>query len=139
MYRIREVDGNDEADTLYELHAATFGNTAPQPNYDEGFWWIVYSDKEPIGFAGLSQSTYSPAHCYMKRAGVCREHRGKGIQRRLLRCRLAKAKRQGWTTVLTDTTNNVASANSLIKAGFLLFTPEPWAWSTSLYWYKYIK
>jgi hypothetical protein len=38
---------------------------------------------------------------------------------------------------ITDTTDNVVSANSLISEGFKMFDPtEPWAHSTSLYWRK---
>ncbi|MGX9389635.1 GNAT family N-acetyltransferase [Nitrobacteraceae bacterium UC4449_H16] len=138
VYRIVEVDGSDEEDTLQELHELSFKDTAAQPDYSNGYWWIAYSGSEPVAFAGITQSTMGPLHGYMKRAGVLPEHRGYGLQRRLIRVRLAKAKRLGWKTVITDTTNNVSSANSLIKAGFKLFTPKPWAWSTSLYWYRYI-
>jgi hypothetical protein len=40
---------------------------------------------------------------------------------------------------VTDTTDDVASANSLIKAGYTLYTPaQPWALSNSLYWRKWL-
>jgi len=43
MYRIREVDGQDDdvADTLTELHRLTFFDTAPVPTFDHGHWWLV--------------------------------------------------------------------------------------------------
>jgi hypothetical protein len=41
VYRIREVDGDDEADTLAELHLATFKDI-PVADFDDGYWWIVY-------------------------------------------------------------------------------------------------
>jgi hypothetical protein len=44
MYRIREVNGNDEdvADTLAELHHLTFFQSAPFPEFDWGHWWLAY-------------------------------------------------------------------------------------------------
>src|SRR5580692_4559833 len=35
----------------------------------------------------------------------------------------------------TDTTDNLASANNFIRAGYRLYRPQsPWAWPNSLYW-----
>ena len=69
------------------------------------------------------------------------EHRGNGLQRRLLKVRERKARQLGWTSVITDTTDNVPSANNLIKAGYRLFEPESvgamnWAFKSSLFWRK---
>jgi hypothetical protein len=40
MYRIREVDGQDEeiAETLAELHRFTFFDSARMPEFDRGHW-----------------------------------------------------------------------------------------------------
>ncbi len=141
-YSIRPVDGGDDeyADTLRELHASVFLNTATAPDFDHGFWWIVYGDNaQPVGFAGVTPSTYLPNTGYLKRAGVLREHRG-GLQRRLISVRERFARRIGWETVYTDTaTFNVKSSNNLFKAGFELFRPDPiWNGEDFLYWRKRI-
>jgi phage terminase large subunit len=39
----------------------------------------------------------------------------------------------------SDTTDNVASANNFIRAGYRLYRPQhPWAWPNTLYWRKII-
>jgi phage terminase large subunit len=39
----------------------------------------------------------------------------------------------------SDTTDNVASANNFIRAGYRLYRPQhPWAWPNTLYWRKFI-
>jgi phage terminase large subunit len=39
----------------------------------------------------------------------------------------------------SDTTNNLASANNFIRAGYRLYRPQtPWAWPNSLYWRRSI-
>lgn len=137
-YQIREVDGDDEdvAETLDLLHDLCFMNAALRVKYDYGYWWLAYLEKEPVGFAGIVPSSMGLGIGYLKRAGVLPEHRGKGLQKRLLKVRETKARRVGWTRVITDTTDNVPSANNLMKAGYRLFAPEPWAFKHSLYWTK---
>jgi hypothetical protein len=40
----------------------------------------------------------------------------------------------------SDTTDNLASANNFIRAGYRLYLPQaPWAWLNTLCWRKYIK
>jgi phage terminase large subunit len=40
----------------------------------------------------------------------------------------------------SDTTDNLASANNFIQAGYRLYQPQyPWAWSNTLYWRKPIR
>jgi phage terminase large subunit len=40
----------------------------------------------------------------------------------------------------SDTTDNIASANNFIRAGYRLYEPQdPWAWPNTLYWRKSIK
>jgi GNAT superfamily N-acetyltransferase len=137
-YTIREVDGEDEdiAETLDALHDLCFLDAALRVKYDYGHWWIAYACKEPAGFAGITPSTIGPGVGYLKRAGVLPAHRGHGLQRRLLKVREARARKLGWSSVITDTTDNVPSANNLIASGYRLFSPEPWAFKHSLYWMK---
>lgn len=138
-YKIREVDGGDNADILADLHKTCFEDAADQANYENGFWWLAYYEKEPIAFAGITPSDLGHNIGYLKRVGVLPEHRGSGLQKRLIRVREAKAKRNGWYRIVTDCTDNPASANSLFKAGYKMFAPTyPWAFENSLYWTKTI-
>jgi GNAT superfamily N-acetyltransferase len=140
MYRIREVDGDDEADTLATLHLRTFGSNAPHGDYGDGYWWIAYLDGDPVAFAGCGESILDDGIGYFSRVGVLRGHRGNKIQRRLMRCFESKARRVGWKTIVTDTTittDTIHSANNILAAGYRLYHPtHPWAFSHTLYWKK---
>lgn len=139
MYRIREVDTFTDEDAVEAIHFFNRQTCAfpilPQDAIDKGWWWLVYLGKEPVGFAGLTKSDYE--NCgYLKRAGVDHKHRGQGLQRRLIRVRLRKAKLLGFSRVVTETTDTVHSANNLAAEGFKLFDP-PHRWldyRTTLYW-----
>jgi hypothetical protein len=63
-----------------------------------------------------------------------------GLQLRLMRALEARARLNGWSSIVSDTTDNLPSANNLIRAGYLLYRPQnPWAWPNTLYWRKAIR
>ncbi|MGY3616614.1 GNAT family N-acetyltransferase [Bradyrhizobium sp. USDA 10063] len=139
MYRIREVDGQDEdvADTLAELHRLTFFDQARVPQFDSGHWWLAFDGADPVAFAGPVPSTHVDNAGYFCRVGVLRQHSGRRLQLRLMRALETRARRNGWHSIVSDTTDNIASANNFIRAGYRLYQPEaPWAWSHTLYWRK---
>lgn len=138
-YRIREVDGSDDdiADILRRLNDATEFPRLSESALDYGHWWIAYLDGEPVAFAGMVASSQWMDVGYMNRAGVLPGHRGCGLQRRLMRVRELKARRIGWTCLVSDCTDNVHSANNFIRSGFRMYEPRrPWAFGHSLYWRK---
>ncbi len=139
MYRIREVDGSDDeiADHLSTLHTLTFFDPKIFANPEVGHWWLAYLDQEPVAFAGVMKSPIVRNAYYFNRVGVLKAHRGHGLQRRLMRCLEAKAHRMGAQRIVSDTTDNVPSANNFIAAGYWMFDPEhPWSFSNSIYWTK---
>jgi GNAT superfamily N-acetyltransferase len=141
MYRIREIDGDDEdvAETLADLHRLTFFDGAPLPDFAFGHWWIAYSNALPVGFAGIVPSTHADNAGYFSRVGVLERHQGRRLQLRLMRALELRARRNGWRAVVSDTTDNLPSANNFIRAGYRLFKPRvPWAWPNTLYWRKFI-
>jgi GNAT superfamily N-acetyltransferase len=141
MYRIRAVDGEDDevAATLSDLHGLTFFETAPIPEFDWGHWWLAFRGSGAVAFAGLVPSTHLAHAGYFCRVGVLREHWGKALQLRLMRAVEARARRIGWHCIVSDTTDNIASANNFIRAGYQLYQPqEPWGWPSTLYWRKFI-
>lgn len=107
--------------------------------YDTNFgsWWIAVENGRDVGFAGLVR-TVSWIDCgYLCRAGVVPAYRGQGLQKKLVYVRIRQAKALGWKWLITDTTDNPASANSLISCGFKLFKPtKPWGFKNTLYWRK---
>ena len=54
-----------------------------------------------------------------------------------MRARIAKAKKLGWTYLVSESTGTPYSANNFIRAGFKIYYPaEPWAFRSSIYWIK---
>jgi len=141
MYRIREVDAQDDdiSEMLADLHRLTFFDSALVPSFDWGHWWIAFHERLPVAFAGLVPSTHAQNAGYLCRVGVVDRHWGRSLQLRLMRAIEARARRSGWSFVVSDTTDNVASANNFIKAGYRLYQPRhPWGWPHTLYWRKSI-
>lgn len=139
-YRIREVDSEENADILAALHQLTFFNEAPQPDYEKGYWWLAYLEKEAVAFIGIMPSIVGFNTGYFNRVGVLPSHRGNRLQAKLMRVMEAKAKKQGWSRIVSDTTDNVPSANNMIAGGYKLFAPKhPWSFERSLYWTKTIR
>lgn len=133
-YRISQASVEDRGETIRRLHAACFPHDRPlRPRL--GWWWIVWCGGEAVGFAGLYLSSRWIDSVYLCRAGVLPEHRGRGLQRRLIRVRLRFARSIGMRWAVTDTRHNPESGNNLIREGFLMFTPSrPWSFSDACYW-----
>ena len=132
--RIRQTK---DVNAVHSLDSTVFSYKDHHPvNTDEGVWWIVYDGKTPVAYAGaifLKEKN----RVYLCRAGVLPEYRGLGLQRQLIRKRLAWAKSCGVSTVITYTDlDNVFSSNNLIACGFKLYKPDlPWGNSDdALYW-----
>jgi GNAT superfamily N-acetyltransferase len=138
---IKSVDATDPkvAALLTWLQLSTLGGDEPF-DVAEGHWWIAHDGPMPVGFAGVVRSYQWGDTGYMCRSGVLRSHRGKGLQKRLIRVREAKARRLGWNWLISDTYKNPPSANSLISCGFKTFIPSrPWSFDGAIYWRKRLK
>lgn len=137
-YPIRRAASWADIADMERLHLGMFtGGRASMPSMANGCWWLVHCEGEPVAFAGMYRSKYYCATGYLCRVAVAFEHRGQGLQKRLIRVRLREARTMGLTWAVTDTERtNYPSANSLISCGFRLF--KPWrAWATyrdGLYW-----
>jgi GNAT superfamily N-acetyltransferase len=141
IYRIREVHGHEDeiADALAELHHLTFFNGARVPEFDHGHWWLAFHGVIPVAFAGVVMSTHAANAGYFCRVGVLSKHWGHALQLRLMRAAESRVRQNGWRCIVSDTTDNVASANNFIRSGYRLYQPQtPWAWPHSLYWRKSI-
>jgi len=140
-YTTREVDGSEEdiAEELQVLNFLTFGAGSSSIDPSQGYWWLAYRDQSsaPVAFAGLIPSTYVKNAGYFCRVGVLEPHRGNNLQSRLMARIEAKARLCGWKQIISDTTDNPASANNFIKRGWRIYSPPVWwAFSTSIYWRK---
>lgn len=136
-FHIRYVDTRNASirNVLLYLQKKCLPSDKPCP-VDHGHWWIAYTETDiPVGFAGLVRSSRWWDTGYLCRAGVVPNYTGNGIQKKLIRVRVLKAKKLNWNWLITDTTANPASSNSLISEGFKLYEPSmPWAYKYSLYW-----
>ncbi len=139
--RISEVDSTDPViqKILKKLHRYTFLDD-PFPEFGIGYWWIAYEGTKPVGFCGMHKSASQPNGSYLVRAGVMKAARGQGLQRKFIKVREKKALKLGHEVLTTETTDNVHSANNLIKSGFVLYEPKvAYAFKHSNYWRKVIK
>lgn len=109
---------------------------------DNCWWWTIEDRGEAIAFAGLRpcQEPHNAGLAYLIRAGVRRTHRGRGLQKQLIRARVRMARKHGFNELVTYVmAYNVASANNLISCGFKLYrpaNPEDWGGKTALYFRK---
>jgi GNAT superfamily N-acetyltransferase len=103
----------------------------------DSIWWTVWTGGEAVAFAGLRvcQDPANRGVGFLSRAGVLPVHRGRGLQKRLIRCRLNEARRLGLLEVVTYVLpSNLPSANSLIGLGFKLYRPTSrWGGVEALY------
>lgn len=137
MYRIREVDGEDEHEALTELHRATFTDGERVADFTSGYWWVATHNDTPVAFIGVVESPRARQVGYFNRVGVLPDHRGKRLQRRLMRAMEQKAKKIGWKKIITDTRHNPSSANNIIAAGYKMFSPiDAWGHIDACYWTK---
>ena len=125
MIRIKRVDTSvaSVAETLNQLQLEILPADALD-DVSGGYWWIAYSDGNPVGFCGVKQSSRWFDTGYLCRAGLLPEHTGKGIQKRMIRVRAQLAKKVGWRWLISDTYENPASTNSLTACGFKMYTPS---------------
>jgi len=133
-----EVDGKLEVWTaaIEYLQRQVLPGDAPLTSRT-GWWWLAFDGETPVAFAGLLAASTTPGTAYLARAGVLRSHRGKGLQLRLIRARERRARQLGFSRMVTDTYSNPASANSLIRAGYKMFTPNyRWGFEGACYWQK---
>lgn len=141
VIKIREAAGPVDDEIIRQIHLACFRPAEFYPELlSRGWWWILTQDGVPVGFAGMAPSVRWSDVVYLCRSAVMPGGRGKGLQKRLIRVRLAKAKKVGMNWAITDTRRNPASANSLITCGFRMYQPQhPWSFKDACYWKKELK
>lgn len=90
-------------------------------------WWIAWHGKKPVAYAGLRlcQAEQNLGLAFLCRAGVVPEHRGRGLQKRLIRTRERAARRLAVSELITYCVPwNCASINSLVACGYTFYRPE---------------
>jgi GNAT superfamily N-acetyltransferase len=107
---------------------------------DNGWWWLGLDGKQVAAFCLLTKSSNWVDTVYLARSGVLPAWRGNGLQKRMITLREKFARQQGYRWMISDTTDNLPSANSLISKGYKLYSPaRPWGYDATLYWRKRIR
>lgn len=126
-YVVRETKS---IDPVHRLDAAIFEADEPSKLL-ESAWFLVKFQGQAVAFGGIRDDGF------LLRAGVLPQHRGNGLQRRLIRRRVKWAKDNGLRKVWTYTsTSNASSANNLIREGFEVYVPEEFNPGEFIYWRK---
>jgi GNAT superfamily N-acetyltransferase len=137
--RIVEVDGPKEVLVIRRLQEETFPMDE-KVSSDDGFWWLAKDGDKVVGFCGMTHVESWPYTGYVSRVGVLPSHRGKGLQRRLMRACERKAKQLGWGRLISSTYNNPPSTNNFISLGYKSYEPASrWGADGTVYWIKELK
>jgi len=108
-----------------------------RPALENSLWWVVWRGKEPVGYAGLRvcEGAQNKGLGFLSRAGVVAKHRGRGLQRRLIRVREAEARSLGLVELVTYVAHwNCPSINSLVACGYRFYRPaHKWGGAASVY------
>ncbi len=136
MIEVRKATSQNDLAECHSMQMEVFTG-GEHRDVSKDHWWLATVDKVPAGFACMR--IYPDQTGYLALAGVLTAFRGQGIQKKLIRVREAYARREGCTMVFTYTAwKNWASANSLIRNEYTLYTPasKPWGLPWSLYFRK---
>jgi GNAT superfamily N-acetyltransferase len=89
-------------------------------------WWVAWDGTEPVAYAGLRLCSMPENRGlgFLCRAGVVPSHRGRGLQKRLIRIRERAARELGLKELVTYCIcSNSPSLNSLVGCGFRFYSP----------------
>lgn len=136
---IRQAKTSAECAKALELNSLLFPNDH-QPTEPSTVYWLAYDVDGPCAFAAACPDEMDNTTLYLSRCGVLPRARGLGLQKRLIRARLAFARRHGYLSAVTDVWMALPrSLNSLTSCGFNVYQPaHPWAFKTSLYLHKLV-
>lgn len=99
------------------------------------FWIARDADGEPVGFCSAVYMAWEQS-VFLSSAVVFRAARGRGLQRRMIRTRVAWARRRGAECVLTYTVeHNWPSAYNLLREGFRHYDAR-YAWVGKAWYFR---
>lgn len=140
-YIIRKVDPIAYAEDIAHMMAMGFNSEAgTRPTTFIGMsWWMAFhlvdGREDPVGCASMCHSGLEEGAFYMARAYVDPDHRGQGLQKKLILARVARARELKGTHVSSDTYDNPPSTNNLIACGFRAYRPSSvWRGEGTKYW-----
>lgn len=136
-YRIKRARTVAELAAIEPLDSQCFVRDVEPLKLKQSIAWVAVHvpTGEIVGYA-LGRIVADANLFYLARAGVAWEHRGRGLQKRLIRARITYARKRGMGCITYTVHFNPKSINSLIACGFKYYEPT-WAWGgrEMLYWY----
>lgn len=137
---ILEVDGLEHCDLLHYMNGFEPERFPPLKSRHlvDGQWWLAIDGKTAVGFAGMVPFfTMRDDIGYLKRAYVLPDYRGRGLQRRFMRLREAKARHLNYRLLVSECKDNQPSERNFLAEGYQRFDPEqPWGEPGSTYFIK---
>ena len=122
-------------DLVRGLHTEVMPADSPHLCIKDGS--ILWLAKTGESIAGYCSAIETDSCVFLNSAGVLKYYRGRGLHRRLIRVRAAYAKRAGKPCITYTVVGNTASANNLIREGFLTYEPSyAWVGRGVNYWMK---
>lgn len=121
------IKKTQDIELIKQLHLKAFPKDDFYNHPKSHYWLLIcHYETKPFEYAGFSMLTdFNHKICFLSRAAVFTEYSGKGLHLRLIKHRLAYAKRAGFEKAITYTSpRNVKSSRNLISAGFELYDPE---------------
>lgn len=140
-FTIRRVTSPEDWELARCLDRRIFTEDAPVEIDGQEVFLAFDVDHLPVAFATMDHAAWaSGRHAFLSRCGVVHAARGHGLQRRLIRARVQRARAMGCIRCYTYTVlDNVSSANNLIACGFQLYnSPSQYA-GKSLYFQKFLE
>lgn len=136
MIQVTRIEPDDDRfPEVLRLDRELLPDASPPSENTE--WWIAW-DTETLEIAGYAGARLLESGIYfMSRAGVVPAYRGRGLQRRLIRVRVARGRKLCARLTVTYTIpENVRSSNNLIACGFRTYIPGiAYAGEGVIYWY----
>jgi GNAT superfamily N-acetyltransferase len=107
---------------------------------EDGIWWVGHDGSQAVAFCLIEPSCQWLDTAYLARSGVLKAWRGQGLQKKMITIRERHARSMGYRWMISDTTDNPPSSNSLMAKGYRIFDPsKPWGMNTTLYWRKRLR
>lgn len=140
MYKLVEVDGPNASEVLHSQNSnhPSFPKLTDD-HIETGWWYLLKTDGGILcGFCGMVSMLPFPGVGYLKRAYISPDHRGRGLQLKMIEARIEKARELGWHQLVTETTSKYA-AHNFAMAGFEQTEVEQaWGEPGSQYFVKHL-
>lgn len=120
---------------VQELHSRLFPDDSWVGDHHT-FWIATDMSGVPVGFASAVHRE-DLDYVFLSRAGVDKSASGQGLQRRLIRARIAWAKKRGVSKIITYTSlKNYPSIINLLACGFRFDKPKAEYVGSDVHYFK---